>query len=51
MSLTIHVEAFNHPDEPDVAIQFTSDQLHHSIALDDDDAESLIADLHEAINQ
>lgn len=45
MSLTIRVETFDNPTAPDVTIQFTDEQLHHSIELSKGEAEMLLGEL------
>lgn len=45
MSLTTHVEALDYPNDSDVAIQFTNEQLHHCIDLTQEEAETLLVEL------
>lgn len=40
-----HVERLHHPDEPDVSIQFTGENLHTCLGLSHDEAEQLLDDL------
>lgn len=40
-----HVERLDHPDEPDVSIQVTDENLHTCLGLSHDEAEQLLDDL------
>lgn len=51
MNLTIHVEGFDHPNDPAVSIQFTDEQLHQCIELSEEEAERLLTELRGVIKQ
>lgn len=56
MNFTTHVEGFDHPNDPDVAIQFTTERAsgdnHHTcIDLSQEEAEKLLVELRGVVDE
>lgn len=56
MSLSAHVEGFDHPNDPDVSIQFTTERAsganHHTcIDLSQEEAETLLVELQGVVER